>query len=218
MHYSFDFDYTLADSSEGTIICVNHALLSVGYDTQQPNAIRQTIGLSLPRTLQKLTGENKVGVATRFQEMFLKKADEVMLDHIHFYDGVATILRRLKEKGNYVSIVSTKYRHRITQALRQENLESLVDDIVGGDCVDRNKPDPEGLLLAINTSGFPKKDTIYIGDSVSDGECAYRAGVRFIASLTGVTKSSELTTWFPVAVISDIAALAEHNFERSIGC
>ena len=66
MHYSFDFDYTLADSSEGTIICVNHALLSVGYDTQQPNAIRQTIGLSLPRTsdiaeLAKHNFESSIG-------------------------------------------------------------------------------------------------------------------------------------------------------------
>ncbi len=43
----FDFDYTLGDSSEGIVLCVNRALESLGRPPAPPEAIRPTIGLSL---------------------------------------------------------------------------------------------------------------------------------------------------------------------------
>ena len=44
----FDFDYTLADSSVGIIDCIQTAQLGMELPRSSEDAIRRTIGLSVP--------------------------------------------------------------------------------------------------------------------------------------------------------------------------
>jgi len=210
IHYSFDFDYTLADSSTGAILCVNYALEKLGYPKQLDNDIRKTISLSLKKSFDILVPEGIKKDAESFTQLFKVKADEVMLDNIIFYGEVAETLSNLKAHGHYISIVSTKYKYRIEAALKRDNLLYLVDNIVGGECVEKVKPNPEGLNKAIHISDLSVEKTIYIGDSVSDGECASRANVRFIAVTTGVTKHHLFEKWKPIKVIKCISELTEN--------
>lgn len=208
MHYSFDFDYTLADSSGGTIECASHALETLGFPAADKAAIRGTIGLSLEKTFAALTRTvDDPALTAEFKRRFLERADVAMLDHIEFFESAPAVLSVLKEEGHFVSIVSTKYRTRLTQALHRDGLAELVDHIVGGDEVSQSKPHPEGLLMAIEASNLPKSETIYVGDSESDGECAQRAGVRFIGVMTGTTIRANLEKWSPVSVLSDLSNL-----------
>ena len=48
----FDFDFTLADSSDGITVCMNHALGLLGLSPAPASAIRRTIGLDLDTGLQ----------------------------------------------------------------------------------------------------------------------------------------------------------------------
>ena len=59
--------------------------------------------------------------------------------------------------------------------------------IVGGEDVSAQKPDPEGLLAALHTLKVQRTLSLYVGDSLTDADTANRAGVRFVATLTGVT-------------------------------
>lgn len=211
MHISFDFDYTLADSSEGTIECANHALDVLGLARGQPADIRKTIGLSLERTFQTLSGIQDADQAAAFKMHFLAHAEHAMLDHIRFYEHTRATLEALKRRGHYTSIVSTKLRARIHEALERDGLDHLVNDVVGGDCVKSNKPDPEGLLRAMRTAGLPAEHTVYVGDSVSDGECASTAGVAFVGVLSGTTGSSALGRWQPVALFDHVGELSRFD-------
>lgn len=204
MHISFDFDYTLADSSEGTVACATYALSRMDLPVPAPETIRRTVGLSLERTFLALTARESLDEALRFKSLFFEHADEVMLDHIRLFPGVPSLLNSLKGKGHYVSIVSTKLKIRIEQALTRDGLRNQVDDIVGGGCVDENKPHPEGLLLACERSGIARQATVYVGDSVSDGGCARAAGVPFIAVLSGKTGERELRRFQPLSVIQRV--------------
>ena len=210
IHYSFDFDYTLADSSTGAILCVNYALEKMGYPKQPATDIRKTIGLCLQKSFEVLVPDEKERDIDRFIRLFKEKADEVMLDNIIFYEEVAETLLNLKAYGHYISIVSTKYKYRIEAALKRNDLLYLVDNIVGGECVVKAKPNPEGLNKAIKISGLPVENTIYIGDSISDAECANRAHVRFIATTTGVTNHRLFEKWKPIKVINCISELTEN--------
>jgi len=208
MHVSFDFDYTLADSSEGTVVCANYALDALGMDRRRSADIKKTIGLSLERTFTALTGKDDAETAAAFKRYFLAHAEQVMLDHIRFYDHTKPALQALKRQRHYISIVSTKLRERIEEALDRDDYVELIDAVVGGGCVARNKPDPEGLLRAIQGSGLPVTQTVYVGDSVSDDECASRAGVAFIGVLTGTTAPAELHRWNPARVLDHVGELA----------
>ena len=59
MHYTtylFDFDYTLADSSRGIVMCFRHVLERNGYTDVTDEAIRRTIGKTLEESFSILTG------------------------------------------------------------------------------------------------------------------------------------------------------------------
>ncbi len=207
MHYSFDFDYTLADSSSGAILCFNHALEKLGLPGQSECNIRKTIGLSLQKSFEILSPMGMEKDFDRFVHLFKEKADEVMLENIKIYEVVPEVFSKLKVLGQYISIVSTKYKYRIVAALEREQLLHLVDNIIGGECVTKVKPNPEGLNKAIDTSNILAGNTFYIGDSISDGECASRAKVKFIAVTTGVTSLHLLEKWEPVKVINNLTEL-----------
>ena len=207
MHVSFDFDYTLAESSEGTVVCANYALGQLGYPIPDPENIRKTIGFSLEKTFGVLTGEEDPAQAARFKTLFFAHADKEMLQHIHLYPDVPEMLHTLKQRGHYISIVSTKLKYRIEDALTRDGLRHLVDEVIGGACVTNNKPDPEPLLLALERSGVTAHETVYVGDSVSDGECAQRAGVPFVAVLTGTTTEQELQAFAPRHVLERVGAV-----------
>src|SRR5712691_11873691 len=73
-----DFDFTLADSSPGVVACVNEALAGLGLPPASAEHIHVTIGLSLPHTLQALTGIVEPALATAFTRRFVAHADQVM--------------------------------------------------------------------------------------------------------------------------------------------
>jgi len=184
---AFDFDYTLADSSRGVVECINFALARLGLQTVPIEKARETIGLSLSDTLVYLAGERTSAQREEFVRLFVRRADEVMVDQTMLLESVPQTIAALKEQALALGIVSTKFRHRIEAILRREGLLDSFDAIVGGEDVLNHKPDPEGLRLAMKRLGRSPLDCVYVGDSVVDAETAERAGVRFAAVLSGVT-------------------------------
>ena len=203
----FDFDYTLADSSSAVIKCANHALTGLGLESASPDAIRRTIGLSLPDTLAALAGEQHRPRALEFRRLWRELSDRIMVKETHLLPGVVEALTLLRERGLSLGIVSTKYRSRIEAVLDREGVGHLFDTIVVGEDVAEHKPHPEGLLQALERLGLAASATLYIGDSTIDAEAAERAGVEFVALLTGVTEEGELSAYRPRAVLRRLSEL-----------
>lgn len=187
----FDFDYTLADSSRAVIECANSGLRGLGLPPASPGAICRTIGLSLPETLVRLAGEKHRPLAVEFRRFWRQRSDQIMVDWTVLLPGARETVRALRKKGVQTGIVSTKYRSRIEAVLRREKLSDVFEVIVGGEDVSAHKPDPEGLLRAIDALGAAPEKTLYVGDSVTDAQTAERANVSFAAVLTGVTRREE---------------------------
>ena len=94
----FDFDFTLADSSAGVLVCINHALASLGYPHVDKSRSDETIGLSLADTFVKLTGIADDTKAEQFRKLFLEKADAVMVDMTILLPGAKRVIPRLAER------------------------------------------------------------------------------------------------------------------------
>ena len=211
----FDFDYTLADSSRAVIECVTVALTDMGLPVPSEDTIRRAIGLSLPETLGRLAGDEQRHRAEEFRAFFRARSDQVMLDWTVMLPGVSDAVRELKRRGYRLEIVSTKFRMRIEATLERVGLRDPFDTIVGGEDVTRFKPDPEGLLMASERLAAEPGKMVYVGDSVTDGETARRAGVPFIALLSGMTPRDDLELYSPRTVLPDIAALVEYLGPRA---
>ena len=203
----FDFDYTLGDSSEAVIECANYALRRLGLPEATDDAIRRTIGLSLPRTLTALAGEEHARHGDEFQHLFTERADVVMHDLIVMYDFVPSITDVLMGSGIRLGIVSSKFRRRIERVLKRDDLEGRFEVIVGGEDVEELKPNPAGLLRAVDALSTPRERCLYVGDSVTDAETARRGSVQFVAVLSGVTGREAFAEYDSVSVLGSAAEL-----------
>ncbi len=196
----FDFDFTLADSSEGIAVCMNHALARLGLPPASADAIRRTIGLDLNTAFGILAGEEWRSREEEFLEHFIRKADQVMVASTVFLPGAPRVLRTLHEAGYRVGVVTTKYRHRVEDALERDGFRAFVEVIVGADDVPRPKPAPDGLLRAVGSLGIPAGDCVFVGDSEVDARAARAAGMGFVAVLSGTT-TAEVFAGYPVRAV-----------------
>ena len=203
----FDFDLTLADSTKGVIECVNFALDGMDLPRADDERIKQTIGLSLKATFENLTGQERSENTDEFVSRYVERADQVMADLTVMYDCVPDTTAQLIETGFELGIVSTKFRYRIEDILEREGLSDRFGVIVGGEDVSEHKPHPEGLLTAVSRLRLQPGSVHYVGDSMVDALTAERAGIPFIAVLTGTTGENEFNELPNIAVIDDVSAL-----------
>ena len=203
----FDFDLTLADSTKGVIECVNFALDGMDLTRADDERIKHTIGLSLRATFENLTGQERSENTDEFISRYVELADQVMVDLTVMYNCVPDTAAQLIETGFELGIVSTKFRYRIVDILEREGLSDRFGVIVGGEDVTEHKPHPEGLLTAVSRLRMQTGNVYYVGDSMVDALTAERAGIPFIAVLTGTTGENEFNELPNIAVIDDVSAL-----------
>jgi len=203
----FDFDYTLADSSAGAVECIDHALRQLGYPPVADDRAHRTIGLSLQETFVALAETPDLAHVPRFRELFLERAEQVMVDRTFVYPTVAGVTRALRQVGLQLGIVSTKYRRRIERILGECHLGEAFDLIIGGEDVTQEKPDPAGVQAAMHALESTPGQTLYVGDSLVDAHTAERAGVAFVAVLTGTTGAAAFNPYPVHAIIEDLQEL-----------
>ena len=204
----FDFDYTLVESSRGTIDGVNFAFGKMGLPLASDAAIRQTIGLSLPDILTALAGETYSKHVNEFTRLFLQRADETMVALAEFYAGVPETVKALRRLGIQLAIVSQKRRDYIQGILRRGNLLEAFPVIVGGGDAPY-KPNPEGLLKAVEQTNSTPQNCVYVGDSKTDAETSRRADIPFIAVLSGVTPREAFEDYDVYAVLKGVPGLLD---------
>ncbi len=211
----FDFDYTLVDSARGTIDGVNYAFEKMGLPTASDAAVRRAIGLSLPDILTRLAGDAYTKHVDEFTRLFLQRADETMVALAEFYAEVPQTVKALQGLGIHLAIVSQKWRRYIQLILEKENLLEAFEVIVGGRDAPY-KPDPEGLLSAVAQTGSIPENCLYVGDSVTDAETARRAGVAFVAVLSGVTPRTAFENYDVYRILEDVSGLLSLESVRGL--
>ena len=193
--YLFDFDYTLADSSRGIVICFRNVLERHGFHHIDDHTIKRTIGKTLPESFSILTGVTDTDTLETFRKEYVKEADQHMTVNTRLFQETEKVLHTLKAKGAAIGIISTKYRYRILELV--------------GKVFPEAKPSPEGLNIAIERLQTDKATTLYIGDSTVDAETARNAGVDFAGVLHGMTTREELAVYPHVSIADTLEELAE---------
>ncbi len=205
--YLFDFDYTLADSSKGIVICFRNVLERHRHTGISDEQIKRTIGKTLVDSFSILTGIGDEAILEEYRKEYVKEADRFMTANTRLFPETVSVLQALKEKGANIGIISTKYRYRIMELAKDNISEGIIDLIVGGEDVKTAKPSPEGVFLALKNLETDKDTTLYIGDSIVDAETAQAAGMDFAGVLHGATTAEELEAYPHVAIMKDLTEL-----------
>jgi phosphoglycolate phosphatase len=179
----FDLDGTLIDSAPDIHAAVNRVLVE-----------RDLLEIDLP-TLKSFVGNGAMVLVERCIRHRDGDASPAELDDAlgHFleiyadepagrtvlYSGVREGIRQLATHGYRLGICTNKPEALTRTILRNLNLASVFEVIIGGDTLPTRKPDPTGLLQAIETLGSTPDNSIFVGDSEVDAATAAAAGVRF---------------------------------------
>jgi phosphoglycolate phosphatase len=186
----FDFDYTLVDSSAGIAECINFGLTQMGLADAAADDIHIAVRASLRDAFCTLAGAEHSHRYDEFFALFVQRADAVMVDRTQLFPGVLEAIRSLASSGYDLGIVSSKHRPHIEPVLIRENLHASFAVVIGGADVSQPKPHPDGIRQALSALGTPSASALYVGDSISDAKAAHRAGVRFVAVLSGPTPAT----------------------------
>jgi phosphoglycolate phosphatase len=203
----FDFDLTLVDSTPAFIECHRYAGSELGLPPPDPDAIVRTIGTPLPIAFTQIQPSADPALFETYLGHYQQHADEVMTGLTRPLDGAYDAVRRLHDAGILLAIVSQKLRYRVEDVLARDGLDKAFATIIGGDDVPELKPDPRGLLLAVERLGSRPDRAIYAGDTVIDAETARRASMPFVAVLSGATKRDDFARFQPLGVIERAAEL-----------
>lgn len=206
----FDFDFTLADSSPGVIECFAHGFARVGLPPADPEAVRRTIGLTLPEALRRLHGVEDAALARDFADAFRERAEHVMVASTRWLDRALEAVAACRHAGLATAICSTKRRSHIEGVLARDDLHALFDAVIGSDDVTTAKPAPDALHAALTRLGVGTDRALYVGDHPVDAEAAARAGVGFVAVLSGPSGRAEFASHPVRAFLRSIGELPGH--------
>lgn len=193
----FDLDGTLIDSVRLILDSYHHTTRTHGLPPRTD--AEWLAGLGTPLRVQFGHWDDGRGmlealIAT-YREYNLANHDAM----IRLYDGVDTMLAAVRAAGCRTALVTSKNRAGAERGLRLFGLDAHIETIVGADDVERPKPHPEPVHLALaRLGGAPDPDaTLFVGDSTHDMHAGRAAGVRTAAVLWGPFARAELEPTAP---------------------
>lgn len=201
----FDFDYTLGDATEAIHQAFVHALTTMGYPAPDRETVRHTIGMVVTDAFTMLTGDGSKEGQERFYSLFHPVSGGLQAQgQVELFPGAVELLKGLKTAGMSAGLVSTKNVAVLQAIVEVKGLDGLFAQVVGGGTVKSHKPDPEGLLWAMNSLGLEREQLLYCGDTTIDAQTAQNAGVDFCAVLNGTTPAEDFAPYPSVHIAPDL--------------
>src|SRR5262249_55190334 len=150
--------------------------------------------------------QDEVTVA-EYLTLYQEHGDAVMTELTILLPDAAETVRHLSLAGYRLAIVSQKLRYRIEEVLRRDGLDTLFGAVLGGGDGLAFTRDPRGILMAVERLGGTTANALFVGDTVIDAEAAKRAGVAFVAVLSGPTQAEEFAGYELLAAIEGVGGL-----------
>ncbi|MCH8275855.1 MAG: HAD-IA family hydrolase [Armatimonadetes bacterium] len=126
---------------------------------------------------------------------------------LEVYAGINDLLRELHTRDQALAIV-TKSPDMVPRAFIKQH-KWPIDIVVGYHHVKRRKPDPEGLILAMEKAGASPESTFHVGDQPEDTEASRAANVVAIGSGWGIGDAQALKASAPDHLFMSVSDLRE---------
>lgn len=124
------------------------------------------------------------------------------------YPGVDTHLPRLRAAGYHTALVTTRPTSRSAPVLELPFCQGI-DHFVWGDMVARSKPEPDGLIYALDRVNACKG--VYVGDNAHDMAAARACpqAVASVAALWGAVEREKLMASAPDQAFTSFEAFVD---------
>lgn len=201
----FDFDGTIADTSELCLCCFHDAWEPHVGHKMTDEEILATYGLPEEGMIRKLMPPPWDGALNDLYKMY-EELHPVLCPAM--FDGVGELISQLKKQFP-LDLLTGKGARCCDISLRQVGLEHVFDIIIPGDPERLHKV--EGLRSIMAQSGCTAEELLYIGDAVSDITACKEAGVRCLScAWSPVVDAAQLETLNPGLVFSTVEELSAY--------
>jgi pyrophosphatase PpaX len=177
----FDLDGTLIDSGAAILASFHHATETVLGRRFADDVVMASVGgHGIHRQMAAFDPERVDELVDAYRAHNLD-----LYRQIRLFPGIDAVLERLRDDGRELGVVTVKSRVTVELTFRLLPLGSFFETVVTGDDVERHKPEPDALLLALERLGGEPGSAAYIGDSPFDVQAAKAAGMGAIAVTWG---------------------------------
>jgi pyrophosphatase PpaX len=177
----FDFDGTLVDSYPLIEEAFAHVMRAHQLDDGARELFRQSRGLPLPEQMKLIAPHMWQELVETYRSV------DNQLGHARVFRGIPTLVRRLRQAGAPMGVVSCKRRALVEAELEAAGLRSYFEVVIGFEDVTPPKPAPDPLLAAIARLGLSRSAAVYVGDSMVDLKTGRAARVRTVLAAWGLS-------------------------------
>lgn len=118
------------------------------------------------------------------------------------FSGIVDLIKRLKEKGNFLAVISSDLPETVFAEIKDYGLENIFDDVI------TNIYDKfEAIRGLINERELNPNEMFLIGDSNHEIEAGKRAGIKSIAVTWGFSTEQKLKSENPDFMVNDLEEL-----------
>jgi phosphoglycolate phosphatase len=213
----FDLDGTLVDSIPDLVVSVNHMLNEIGREPFDDETVRTWVGNGVQVLVQRaLSGD--VNIDENIDKAFFENSLKIFMEFYEknvcikttIYDNVKDTLEALHGRGYTLAVVTNKPYAFVEPILKKLKINRVFKMIVGGDSLEKKKPDPLQLVHVCEKLGFTIKQSVMVGDSKNDILAAKSAGMQSIGVTYGYNYGEDISLYKPDIVIDNFAELENH--------
>jgi pyrophosphatase PpaX len=176
----FDIDGTLTRTSELIFASFNHVASKYIGRTLTPREITALFGPPEEVAIARVVGDQDAPAAMSDLCSYYRDQHRSLASLHH---GIEEVLRFLKEKNIRLAVFTGKGKRTAEITLGELQIAAYFDLIVSGNDVQHHKPHPEGIQKVLRAFDVHPRETLMIGDTVSDVRASRSAGVRMAAVL-----------------------------------
>lgn len=202
----FDLDGTIIDTNELIIQSFLHTLEGETDSPFSREAIIPHMGFPLLEQLRFFTGRPEVDeLAVKYRQFNLTKHDGLVAEFPH----VGEVLSELARRSVRMGVVTNKMRLTSEMGLRKCGLAAYMETIVTIDDVERGKPEPDPVLVALERMGVTPQETLMVGDSQYDIVAGQKAGVHTAGVAWSLKGEEHLLSFKPDYMLRDMRDLLD---------
>lgn len=186
----FDLDGTLINSLDDIMDSLNKALVEEGMMTYSYDEVRKMVGNGA-KILIKRAVKGNMGKYDNVFNKYMSYYNQSCTVKSHPYKGIIEALRKIKEKGIKIAVLSNKPDLDAKKVVKHFFPEDLFDYVLGNIKENRIKPYPDGVFHIMKELNI-FDNVCFIGDSSVDIETGVNSSLKTIGVTWGFRDENDL--------------------------
>ncbi len=210
----FDMDGTLVSTLPLIVHCVNEIIEKYLGRTLTMEEVMATFGPAAREIIRRFTGQLGEAKSKAAIEDYYSCYRRELPKRALIFPGIEELLGKLRGSERRLAVFTGVERVLMDMTLNSFGLTKYFHVLVAGDDVQRTKPDPEGVELALNQMGLNPKESLMVGDSPSDILAGKGAGVITAAALWSPENRGDPTLENPDFQFRSVSELTRFFFPQ----